>query len=194
MKKVLALTLITMLLAACAPSAPSTDDTAVQTAVAALLTQQAPAPADATEAPAEEAPAQTSDPGSLLPTAESIPGLPAEASCVPLGTDRSVGTVVEIYTGDSIVVRVDGKDYGVRYIGIDDGDSPQALEANRALIENQQVILVRDEADTDEYGRYLRYVMVGDAFVNLRLLQQGVVGASPESPNTACERLFNSVP
>ncbi len=194
MKKVLAITLITMLLAACAPSAPSTDDTAVQTAVAALLTQQAPAPADATEAPAEEAPAQTSDPGSLLPTAESIPGLPAEASCVPLGTDRSVGTVVEIYTGDSIVVRVDGKDYGVRYIGIDDGDSPQALEANRALIENQQVILVRDEADTDEYGRYLRYVMVGDAFVNLRLLQQGVVGASPESPNTACERLFNSVP
>lgn len=193
MKKVLGLILITMLLAACAPSAPSTDDTAVQTAVAALLTQQAPAP-EATEAPAEEAPAQTSDPGSLLPTAESIPGLPAEASCVPLGTDRSVGTVVEIYTGDSIVVRVDGKDYGVRYIGIDDGDSPQALEANRALIENQQVTLVRDEADTDEYGRYLRYVMVGDTFVNLRLLQQGVVGASPEAPNTACERLFNSVP
>lgn len=194
MKKVLGLILITMLLAACAPSAPSTDDTAVQTAVAALLTQQAPAPADATEAPAEEAPAQTSDPGSLMPTAESIPGLPAEASCVPLGTDRSVGTVVEIVSGDAIWVEVNGNRYEIRYIGIDDGDSPQAMEANRAMVENQQVVLVRDESDVDEYGRYLRYVIVGDAFVNLRLLQQRQVGASPESPDTACERLFNSVP
>lgn len=193
MKKALALTLIAILLAACAP-APSTDDTAVQTAVAALLTQQAPAPADATQAPAEEAPVDTGNQGPLLPTAASIPGLPAEASCVPLGTDRSVGTVVEVYTGDSIVVRVDGVDYGVRYIGIDDGDSPQATEANRALVENQQVILVADEGDTDEYGRYLRYVIVGETFVNLRLLQQGNAWASPEAPNSACERLFNSVP
>ncbi|UYN90979.1 MAG: thermonuclease family protein [Anaerolineales bacterium] len=192
MKKVLALTLITMLLAACAPSAPSTDDTAVQTAVAALLTQQAPAPADATEAPADEAPPASN--ASQLPTAESIPGLPAEASCVPLGTDRSVGTVVEIVSGDAIWVEVNGNRYEIRYIGIDDGDSPQAMEANRAMVENQQVVLVRDESDVDEYGRYLRYVMVGDAFVNLRLLQQRQVGASPESPDTACERLFNSVP
>lgn len=192
MKKVLGLILITMLLAACAPSGPSTDDTAVQTAVAALLTQQAPAPADATEAPADEAPPVSN--ASQLPTAESIPGLPAEASCVPLGTDRSVGTVVEIVSGDAIWVEVNGNRYEIRYIGIDDGDSPQAMEANRAMVENQQVVLVRDESDVDEYGRYLRYVMVGDAFVNLRLLQQRQVGASPESPDTACERLFNSVP
>lgn len=193
MKKALALTLIALLLAACAP-APSSDDTAVQTAVAALLTQQAPAPAEATQAPAEEAPVDSGSPSSLLPTAESIPGLPADASCVPLGTDRSVGTVVEVYTGDSIVVRIDGTDYGVRYIGIDDGDSPQATEANRALVENQQVVLVRDEGDTDEYGRFLRYVIVGETFVNLRLLQQGNAWVSPESPNNACDRLFNSVP
>lgn len=192
MKKVLGLILITMLLAACAPSGPSTDDTAVQTAVAALLTQQAPAPADATEAPADEAPPVSN--ASQLPTAESIPGLPAEASCVPLGTDRSVGTVVEIVSGDAIWVEVNGNRYEIRYIGIDDGDSPQAMEANRAMVENQQVVLVRDESDVDEYGRYLRYVIVGDAFVNLRLLQQRQVGASPESPDTACERLFNSVP
>lgn len=193
MKKALALTLITIMLAACAP-APSSDDTAVQTAVAALLTQQAPAPAEATEAPAEEAPAGNSNAGSLMPTAESIPGLPAEASCVPLGTDRSVGTVVEIVSGDAIWVEVNGNRFEVRYIGIDDGDNPQAMDANRALVENQQVVLVRDESDVDEYGRYLRYVMVGDAFVNLRLLQQRYVGASIESPDTACERLFNSIP
>lgn len=195
MKKALALTLIAILLAACAP-APSSDDTAVQTAVAALLTQQAPAPADATQAPAEEAPVDTgnSNAGSAMPTAESIPGLPAEASCVPLGTARSVGMVVEVYTGDSILVRIDGVDYGVRYIGIDDGDSPQSTEANRALVENQQVVLVADEGDTDEYGRYLRYVIVGETFVNLHLLQQGNAWASPEAPNSACERLFNSIP
>lgn len=197
MKRILAVTLMAVLLAACGSSAPATDDTAVQTAVAALLTQQAPAPVDteATEAPVEQAPldngVQTS---SLLPITDPIPGLPAEATCVPLGTDRTVATVIEIYSGDSVLVEVNGDEYVVRYLGIDDGDSQQALEANRALVENQQIVLVRDVSDVDEYGRFLRYVMVGDTFVNLRLLQQGLVGISPEAPDTACERLFNSIP
>lgn len=194
MKRILAITLMAVLLAACGSSAPATDDTAVQTAVAALLTQQAPAPVEATEAPVEAAPLDNGGQASALPTTDPIPGLPAEATCVPLGTDRTVATVVEIYTGDSILVEVNGTEYGVRYIGIDDGDSQQALEANRALIENQQIVLVRDVSDVDEYGRFLRYVMVGDTFVNLRLLQQGLVGVSPEAPDTACERLFNSIP
>ncbi len=190
MKKVLAITLMAVLLAACGSTAPATDDTAVQTAVAALLTQQAPAPAGATEAP-EEAPADT---GSIIPTSEVIPGIPAEATCVPLGTDRVVARVVEVPSGDEVYVQIGDARYYVRYIGIDAGDNPAALEANRTLVENQEVVLVRDVSDVDEYGRLLRYVMVGDAFVNLRLLQQRLVGASPESPDTACERLFNSVP
>lgn len=190
MKRSLLILLLATVLAACAPAAPS-DDRTVQTAVAALLTQQAPAP-EGDEAPVDEVTVDPNIPS--IPTPETLPGLPPEASCVPLGTDRAVAIVTEIISGDSIMVRVGSEEFKIRYIGIDDGDSPQAKEANRAMVEGQQVVLVRDESDTDEYGRYLRYVIVGDAFVNLRLLQQGHAGVSPESPDTACERLFNSVP
>jgi len=191
MKQLLAmLVVLGALLAACGSPAPS-DDRTVQTAVAALLTQQAPA-SDEADAPVDEAPVDPNIPS--IPTPENLPGLPPEASCVPLGTDRAVAIVTEIISGDTIMVRVGNEEFRIRYIGIDDGDSPQAKEANRAMVEDQQVVLVRDESDTDEQGRYLRYVIVGEAFVNLRLLQQGHAGASPESPDTACERLFNSVP
>lgn len=192
MKRLFAFAVIA-LLAACAPAAPSADDAAVQTAVAALLTQQAPAPAEATLAPVEEAPADSGVATSMVPTQSGEwPALPAEATCVPLGTDRVYATVRGIYSGDAAVVQIGDQKIEVRYIGIDAGDSAEALEANRALVEGKTVVLVRDVSDVDEYGRLLRYVMVDGAFVNLRLLQQRVVTASIEAPDTACERLFNS--
>ncbi|MCW5873292.1 MAG: hypothetical protein KIS88_01465 [Anaerolineales bacterium] len=195
MKRLLTILLLTTLLAACA-SAPSADDAAVQTAVAALLTQQAPAPEETAEAPADEPPADTGGVATSAapPQGDELPGLPAEASCVPLGTERVYATVLQVTKGDAALMQVGDKVFDVRYIGIDDGDNPQSIEANRAMVEGKRVALVRDVTDVDEYGRLVRYVIVDDAFVNLRLLQQRVVYVSIEPPDTACERLFNSVP
>jgi endonuclease YncB( thermonuclease family) len=50
----------------------------------------------------------------------------------------------------------------------------QATEANRALVEGQQVILVKDVSETDRYGRLLRYMYLEDGtFVNAELVRQG---------------------
>jgi micrococcal nuclease len=169
---------------------------ALQTAVAGLLTEQAPAPDGAGDATAEPAPVDGAA-TSVAPQSGEIPPLPAEATCVPLGTERVFATVVQVVNGDSAFVQINGQDFEVRYIGVDapegaEAGAAEALAANQALVAGKTVALVRDVTDVDEYGRLLRYVMVDDAFVNLRLLQQHVVFASIEEPDTACERLFNS--
>ncbi len=76
----------------------------------------------------------------------------------------------------------------VRYIGIDapevsgDQGRPQpfaeeARELNRRLVLGKQVRLERDTSDTDRYGRLLRYVYVGDLFVNAELVRAGLAVA-----------------
>jgi hypothetical protein len=75
--------------------------------------------------------------------------------------DGNLATVTYIVDGDTIDVAIGGTTYRVRYIGMDTperGDYffSEATEANRALVEGQQVILVKDVSETDRYGRLLR--------------------------------------
>lgn len=88
------------------------------------------------------------------------------------------GYVVNVIDGDTIDVEIDGEIYRVRYIGANtpERDEPcyeAAKNANRALVERKTVRLVRDVSDTDRYGRLLRYVYVGDVFVNAQLIEDG---------------------
>ncbi|HEX3053997.1 MAG TPA: thermonuclease family protein, partial [Aggregatilineaceae bacterium] len=85
------------------------------------------------------------------------------------------GKVVDIIDGDTIDVRISGEVYRVRYIGVntperDDDCYAEATNANADLVEGQTVTLERDVSDTDQYGRLLRYVYVGDTFVNAALV------------------------
>src|SRR5690606_3846373 len=73
MKRILGMTALVLLLAACAPAAPSADDSAVQTAVAALLTQQAPAATEATQVEETAPDLSGGAPTSIVPTTESFP-------------------------------------------------------------------------------------------------------------------------
>ena len=105
----------------------------------------------------------------------------------PTGSQKSKGSipagikaqVVNIIDGDTIEVRVDGKEHRVRYIGVDtpERDEPYYREAttfNRQLVANQTVTLVKDVSETDPYGRWLRYVYLEDGvFVNAELVAQG---------------------
>ncbi len=76
----------------------------------------------------------------------------------------------------------------VRYIGIDapemrgwdskpDAFAEEAKALNTKLVMGKRVRLVRDESDTDRYGRLLRYVYVGDVFVNAELVRAGLARA-----------------
>jgi micrococcal nuclease len=112
-------------------------------------------------------------------------------------SDQSVtAEVVRVTDGDTIRVDFHGAEYNVRYIGIntpeishsaDQTDDPcgqDATEANRQLVEGQTVRLERDSSDTDQYGRLLRYIYVGDTFVNEVLVREGWAEAVRYAPDT----------
>jgi micrococcal nuclease len=52
----------------------------------------------------------------------------------------------------------------------------EAAARNAELVKTKRVTLVRDPADedTDSYGRFLRYVIVEDTFVDYQLVREGL--------------------
>ncbi len=131
-------------------------------------------------------------PQALPPTSVPQPALaisptPA-APTLPIG-DRA--EVIYVFDGDTVEVNVDGLDYRLRYIGVDapERDEPfydEAADFNRALVEGQTVILVRDVSETDQYGRLLRYVYLEDGtFVNGELIANGMARLVTFPPDVA---------
>lgn len=112
---------------------------------------------------------------SLLLSACSL-FLPNVNNSPPDGDRVRVEYVID---GDTIDVVLDGREYRVRYIGVDapEGYEPyyrESTDFNRQLLEEKTVILVRDVSETDEYGRLLRYVYLPDGtFVNAELIANG---------------------
>lgn len=97
-------------------------------------------------------------------------------------------TVVRVIDGDTIDVQQGEVTYRVRYVGVNTPESNEvcyddAVEANRTLVDGQQVRLERDESNTDRYGRLLRYVYVGDTFVNEILVRDGYAEAVLYEPD-----------
>ncbi len=103
--------------------------------------------------------------------------------------------VTRVIDGDTIEVDIAGAIYKVRYIGIDtpepDDKRPEfcalaqeATRYNRQLVEGKPVRLEKDVSETDQYGRLLRYVYVGDTLVNAELVRQGLAWAKAYHPDT----------
>jgi micrococcal nuclease len=97
--------------------------------------------------------------------------------------------VVDVIDGDTIDVLLSGQRVRIRYIGIntperDEVCYAQASQANAALVAGKTVRLVKDISETDVFDRLLRYVYVGDTFVNAALVQQGVAEVTSYPPDT----------
>jgi hypothetical protein len=58
------------------------------------------------------------------------------------------------------------------------------------MVAGQTVTLVKDVSETDRYGRLLRYVFVGDLFVNAELVRQGYATVATYPPDVACIDYF----
>jgi endonuclease YncB( thermonuclease family) len=155
------------------------------------------------ESVGEDAPSEILEPTFTLtqPPAESSTPFPIPssdlASCVPAGTKREIGDVADIIDGDSFTVHLDGEEYTVRYIGIDAPEIGEphgdlAKVENDLLIFGETVIMVQDVSDTDEMNRLLRYVFVGDTFINYELVLRGRVLAENTPPDLACSDLFQT--
>lgn len=114
---------------------------------------------------------------------------------------EDLARVTRVIDGDTIEVDINGSVYRVRYIGIDTPETvhpskPQecfgeeASERNRQLVEDKIVRLEKDVSETDVYGRLLRYVWVGDIFVNDYLVRQGYAYASTYPPDVKYAEQF----
>jgi endonuclease YncB( thermonuclease family) len=117
---------------------------------------------------------------------EIAPPVEEEGAGAP--SDAVTGRVISVTDGDTINVSIGGESYRVRYVGINtpERDEPcynEASQANAALVEGQEVRLVPDTTDTDRFGRLLRYVYVGDTFVNRELVEDGYAEAALYRPD-----------
>jgi micrococcal nuclease len=133
-------------------------------------------------------PSITPSPSVTLP---SISG----AGCIPEGTTREIGKVIAMTDGDTIRVDINGVEHSVRYIGIYAPGRGQpffseATNQNSSLVLGQTVTLVKDVSETDQFGRIIRYVLVGNIFVNYQLVRDGYAYASPYPPDVACSDII----
>lgn len=119
------------------------------------------------------------DPSETVPLEELPPG-------------GEYAEVTKIIDGDTIWVQLGDESFKVRYIGLNapevgENEQPfgrEATEFNRQLVEDQTVYLVKDVSETDKYDRLLRYVFVGDVFVNAELVRAGLAKAAKYPPDT----------
>ena len=106
--------------------------------------------------------------------------------------------VVRVVDGDTIRVRLDGREAAVRYIGIATPEvgsraEPVGREAtarNRELVEGKRVRLEKDVSETDRFGRLLRYVWLGDRMVNAVLVEEGYANAVSHPPDVKYQDLL----
>lgn len=109
-----------------------------------------------------------------------------------------IGVVTNVIDGDTIDVAIGGIQQRVRYIGVNtpERDEPcygEARDANAGMVRGQTVTLVRDTSDTDRFDRLLRYVYVGNLFVNGALVEQGWAEAVEFPPNTSRATQFRQL-
>jgi len=115
------------------------------------------------------------------------------SACTTVITTTEKVLVTRVIDGDTIEIQ--GGDR-VRYIGMDTPEQgePFYLEAtakNRELVEGKEVRLVKDVSEKDRYGRLLRYIYVGDLFVNAELVRLGYARADRYPPDTKYAELFS---
>lgn len=120
----------------------------------------------------------------------------------PTGTcgevKKKLFKVTKVIDGDTIEIEGGQK---VRYIGMDtaemDDKNPvklcyaqKAFEKNKELVEGKEIRLEKDVSEKDKYGRLLRYVFVGDIFVNDYLVRNGFANAVTYPPDVKHEEQF----
>lgn len=87
------------------------------------------------------------------------------------------GDTVEIESGERVrLIGIDAPERGDSYYS----ESKVQLEK---LVLNKQVRLEKDVSQADRYGRLLRYVFVGDLFVNLEMVKKGYALAYTYPPD-----------
>jgi micrococcal nuclease len=118
---------------------------------------------------------------------------------VPAGYVR----VVDITDGDTIVVENEGKEYTVRFLGVDTPEVKdprksvqcfgfQASNFTRSQLQAKAVRLESDpmEENIDAFGRLLRYIYLPDgSLFNLQMVEEGYAFAYEKYPTQKTQEL-----
>ncbi len=113
-------------------------------------------------------------------------------------SEGSLVKVIQVIDGDTIEIAGGEK---IRYIGIDAPETVdprksaqcfgrEASRKNKALVEGKMVRLEKDVTERDKYHRLLRYVWVGDTFINAELVRQGFAYSYLFPPNIKYHDIF----
>lgn len=135
---------------------------------------------------------------SLPPPSNSTTVTNTPAPTLSSNSATESASVSRVIDGDTIVLS-DGRE--VRYIGIDTPETKdprrpvgcfgqEAYLKNLDLVGGKNVTLVKDVSDTDKYGRLLRYVYVGEIFVNDYLVREGYARVSTYPPDIVHQSEF----
>ena len=151
-------------------------------------------------------------PGCSTPQVDLMVQAPATLDQEPPGYEEA--TVERVVDGDTVVVvvtgRVDGpgagtakigEEHSLRLIGIDTPESvkpnspvecfgKEASAAAAALLEGEDVKLVKDVEEADQYDRLLRYVYLDSEMANARLVVNGYATAYTYPPSVRHSDLF----
>ena len=150
----------------------------------ASITQTPPLSPTSTFAPVSETPVFT-------PTLLAV----SPNDCIPDHPPKT-GRVMEVLDGNTVRALIDGLVYVVRYIGVSTPKgnelySQAARLKNSELVFGRDITLIPGTVEKDERGRLLYYVLVGDNFINLELIEEGFGSAVEESSNPACSQSFS---
>jgi micrococcal nuclease len=139
----------------------------------------------------------------VVPAEQRASATPPAASYTP-GPGAVAAPVVRVVDGDTIVVRLDGRQQRVRYTGMNTPESvdprrpvqcfgKEAAVRNRQLVEGKAVWLEKDVSETDRFGRLLRYVSVDGVLVNAALVAEGYAHAVTYPPDVRYAERFRAL-
>ena len=117
------------------------------------------------------------------------------------GPASAVALVTRVVDGDTIEVRLGGREEDARLIGVDTPETvkpgtpvqcfgPRASHFTKRLLAGRRVRLVFGVERRDVYGRLLAYVYLGRRFVNPILVRRGIARSLTIPPNDRFAPLF----
>jgi micrococcal nuclease len=117
------------------------------------------------------------------------------------GPAEATVAVTRVVDGDTIEVRLGGREEDVRLIGVDTPETvkpgtpvqcfgPRASHFTKQLLEGRRVRLVFGVERHDVYGRLLAYLYLGRRFVNPILVRRGLARSLTIPPNDRFARRF----